>query len=88
MLVEAAAAALLVVATPDDVPRWWAIVGLALVAVVWVSTAWFQVPRHRQLGGGFDDRVWRALVATNWLRTLAWTGRGLLALAMLARSAT
>ena len=42
--------------------------------------------RHRLLAAGFDVPAWRLLVATNWLRTAAWSARGALALAMIGRA--
>ena len=56
----------------------WA--GLAMLAVIWLSTALVQVPLHRRLRGGFDAAAHRRLVRTNWLRTAAWTLRAALAL--------
>lgn len=52
--------------------------GLALIAVAWVSTAVLQVPCHRRLEGGFDPRTHRRLVTTNWIRTAAWSARAVL----------
>ena len=49
------------------------VVLLLLVAIVWASTALLQVPRHRQLERGKDLSVIRSLVATNWIRTVAWS---------------
>lgn len=85
MLVEAATAVLLLFARPSDVPAVLAWAGAALLAVVWLSTALFQVPRHRTLGSGYDPEAHRLLVASNWVRTAAWSARGLLALWMVAR---
>lgn len=62
---------------------WW---GLALLAVIWLSTFLVQVPLHEQLMGGFDPVVHLRLVRSNWIRTLAWSGRAALALAMIPRS--
>ncbi len=53
----------------------WA--GLALVVTCWVSTAAVQVPLHARLGEGRDEARIRRLVRGNWVRTLAWTARGL-----------
>ena len=88
MLTEAAAALVLVLRPPAEVPAAWAWTGLGLLAVVWLSTAFIQVPRHRLLADGFDAGVARSLVATNWLRTVAWTARAALALGMVARAMT
>lgn len=86
MLVEGATAALLLLRRPPEVPVGWAWLGAGLLLAVWGSTALLQVPRHRLLAAGFDPVAARTLVATNWLRTAAWTLRGLLALAMVARA--
>jgi hypothetical protein len=83
MLAEAATAAWLTVRPPEGVPAALPIVGLALVAVVWLSTAALQVPCHRRLERGFDAAIGRRLVRSNWLRTIAWTARGVIALALL-----
>lgn len=59
------------------------LVGLALLALIWVSTFAVQVPLHARLASGFDGVAWRRLVATNWLRAIAWTVRGIIALLLL-----
>jgi uncharacterized membrane protein len=59
--------------------------GLALLAVAWLSTFFLQVPQHRRLEAGFDAAAHRRLVRDNWIRTAAWTLRGVLLLAYLSR---
>ncbi len=86
MLVEAATALLLVFHRPEGVPFTATLIGLALIMVVWLSTALLQVPRHTTLGSGFDRRAWSSLVLSNWVRTLAWSTRGGLVLWMAARA--
>lgn len=66
-------------------PAWAPWIGAALVAVVWLSTALIQVPLHNRLGQGFDPELHRRLVDTNWIRTIAWSVRGLLCLWMWSR---
>lgn len=78
MLVEAVAAVLLVIAGSDGFPAGIAWVGLALVILLWLSTALIQVPCHRKLEHGFDAGVHRRLVVSNWLRTALWSARGVL----------
>jgi hypothetical protein len=56
------------------------VVGLALLAGIWLSTFLLQVPAHAVLERGFDARAHRRLVRTNWIRTAAWTARGVVAL--------
>jgi hypothetical protein len=72
-------AALLVVA-PRQVPGWLLGTGAALAVVPVVVTVAVSVPAHGILGRGFDAGAHRRLVRTNWLRTLAWTGHGAVAL--------
>ena len=86
MLVEAATGLLLVFRRPAEIPLWAALVGLALVGLIWASTALLQVPRHTALGSGFDRAALSGLVLTNWVRTAAWSVRGALVLWMAARA--
>ena len=85
MLVEAGTALLLVFARPDGIPFSAALLGLFLVAVLWLSTLLLQVPRHDTLGSGFDRQAYKGLVWTNWVRTVAWSARGMLVLFMAVR---
>ncbi len=84
MLLEGGSALLLVWLPPAELAgtlmRW---IGLALLVLIWISTFAVQVPLHERLASGFDRAVWRRLVATNWLRTMAWTVRGIIALLLL-----
>jgi hypothetical protein len=59
---------------------WW---GLGLLLLIWISTILLQVPQHRRLQAGFDPAVHRRLVSTNWLRTIFWSARAAIALALL-----
>ncbi len=86
MLMEAVTAALLVVLQPERIPVWWVWAGAGLLAVVWMSTAFLQVPQHRVLSTGFNRDAHRTLVKTNWIRTIAWSLRAALALAMIGRA--
>lgn len=82
MLAEVWTAATLVIAPPaDGVDLAW--LGLLLLAVIWLSTALLQVPAHRRLERGFMASAHRRLVLTNWIRTAAWSGRGVVALLLL-----
>jgi uncharacterized membrane protein len=77
MLAEALTGIYLVIRQPEGFSALWAWVGLALIAVVWLSTSWLQVPQHNHLSRGYNPKAHRLLVQTNWLRTAAWTVRGL-----------
>jgi len=58
-------------------------VGLGLIIMIWCSTFLLQVPQHKKLEKGFDRQAQKKLVVTNWIRTLLWTLRGILVLALL-----
>lgn len=64
--------------TPNEERLGW--IGGLLLLAIWGATAAFSVPAHGRLEGGFDERAHARLVATNWIRTAAWTLRGALAL--------
>ncbi len=85
MAAELVTALALVVRRPPGVPAWIVWLGLALVAAIWLSTAFVQVPLHNTLAAGFDASAHARLVATNWIRTGAWLVRGALVLLMLER---
>ncbi|MEE2971937.1 MAG: hypothetical protein VX672_02340 [Planctomycetota bacterium] len=78
MLLEALTALAFVTIRPPAIPGWVAWAGLGLVAVIWLSTAAVQVPAHARLADGFDPAAHARLVGSNWIRTIAWTLRGLL----------
>jgi hypothetical protein len=82
MLVELVTAVLLFGVRPVNVSTRDLTLGLALLAVTWFSTALLQVPYHEALKRGFDAAAHRRLVSTNWVRTVAWSLRGLLVLKM------
>ncbi len=83
MLVEIATALLLLWRRPSTVPAWSVYVALGLLLIVWASTAFLQVPCHEKLTNGFDAAIHSRLVVTNWIRTVCWTGRGVLVTWML-----
>jgi hypothetical protein len=86
MLLEAGTAFMILWRRPEGVAAFQAWLGLVLLAVIWLSTALFQVPQHNGLSRGFDMVAYRTLVASNWVRTSAWSGRSLLVLWMLANA--
>jgi hypothetical protein len=74
------AGALALVDTGIDA-AWWMAGGAVLVAL-WVSTGAFYAPLHGRLTGGFDEASHRLLVRSNWIRTVGWSVRGVIAAAM------
>ncbi|MGA1599609.1 MAG: hypothetical protein ACO4AU_11190 [bacterium] len=83
MLAELFSAGWLLWLAPEGIPGWKLWAGAGLLGIVWVSTALLQVPQHGLLASGFDQRAYETLVSTNWVRTVGWSLRGLLALWML-----
>ena len=83
MLVEVLTSFLLLGAGLEGADRVAAWTGFALLVVIWTSTALVQVPLHQHLTAGFDPTRARQLVESNWIRTLAWSARGGIALWLL-----
>ena len=79
MLVELATSVWLVIERPDLVA--W--IGAGLVGLIWLSTFALQVPLHGRLGRRFRGGDVGLLVWSNWIRTIAWSARGLLAASLL-----
>lgn len=86
MLIELVTTGMLLMMRPVGLKLSEAIAGALLLVVVWGATFLLQVPRHGQLAMGFDQVAHHALVATNWLRTIAWTLRGVIWLIFLQRT--
>jgi len=82
MVTEGLAAAWLLVSPPAGCGRTLPLLGFALLLLIWGSTATLQVPAHRRLAGEFAPDDHRRLIRTNWIRTILWTLRALLALWM------
>ena len=78
MLVEIGTGVLLLWYRSYFFPSWSVICGLLLVGVIWLSTFALQVPIHRQMSEGMNIQAIQRLVKTNWIRTIAWSWRGLL----------
>ena len=76
MAAEGVTALILLVDRPTSMgwPSAWLAAGLLAVALL--STVLVQVPLHARLADGHDEVAARQLVRTNWIRTAAWTGRG------------
>lgn len=66
--------------------RWvWAGLGVNLVLLlgIWWSTFFVQVPLHHTLEQGWDAAAHARLVRTNWFRTVVYTIRGAVVIAVL-----
>jgi hypothetical protein len=76
--------AIVLVCVPHS--RWvWAglIVNLVLLLGIWWSTFFVQVPLHQLLEQGWDEAAHLRLVRTNWFRTVVYTLRGAVVIAVL-----
>jgi hypothetical protein len=83
MVVEAGTAVWLLWMRPVGVDGGLLWTGVLLVAMLWATTFLVAVPRHAGLAGGFDPAAHAGLVATNWVRTIAWTAHAAVALVIL-----
>ena len=81
MLAELLCAVLLLRSHLNTQPTLW--VASALLALIWASTALLQVPAHEALAKGWNAEAHARLVGSNWLRTLAWSARSVIALWLL-----
>ena len=86
MVLELAGALAGAMTVDPAMPRGAAWLGAALAVAVWLITFFVSVPQHGVLAHGFDVRAHDMLVATNWLRTAAWTLRGGLLVGAVARA--
>lgn len=80
MLIEAMTAFALALTPPSGVQPLVLWIGLGLIVLIWGSTLVFQDAQHGALARGFNAEVHAALVSSNWLRTIAWSLRGILML--------
>ncbi|MEM7785848.1 MAG: hypothetical protein AAF939_04195 [Planctomycetota bacterium] len=78
MLVEAFSSVLMGIYPIDGIPPSVIFSGIGLVFVIWISTAALQVPCHGKLNHGYDKPTHQFLVNSNWIRTIAWSARGVL----------
>lgn len=83
MLVEAASAWVLMFMLESSVARLMDGVGIVLLLAIWLSTAFLQMPCHARLSRGFDELALRRLIVTNWIRTAAWSVRGVISILLL-----
>jgi hypothetical protein len=83
MGVEGVSALAIAAALRDEVGFVLTLIGLGLLAVIHASTVMLQVPAHRRLSERYDAEVVHRLVRTNWVRTIGWSLRVVVALAMI-----
>ncbi len=65
----------------DPACEFWTWLGLVMLVLIWVSTLVLQAPLHGQLAReGYKADIIERLVRSNWVRTLLWTARALIAM--------
>ena len=53
-----------------------AILNLFLLILIWISTFLFQIIQHQKLSIRFSKKILFSLIASNWVRTLFWSLKG------------
>ena len=86
MAAEGLTALALVASPPDGVSQLLAFGSLAVLGLVTASTFLLQVPLHSRLAQRWAAADAHRLVQTNWIRTVGWSVRGVLALVMVAQA--
>ena len=83
MAVEGLCVLAFLFAPPAGLPWWLPWAGAAVEAVAIGTTVFVSAPLHERLNAHFDAAALDRLIATNWIRTAAWTGRAVVSIAML-----
>ena len=76
MAVELATSFWLLFSHPVGTSMALVVAGFLLALATWLATALLAVPRHSELGAGFDAGVHARLVRASWVRTVAWSAHG------------
>ena len=84
--VEGTSTLFLLASRPDGVVIYLPWVGALFLAVALGSTVWLSVPLHSRMASAHDNTVARKLVRTNWPRTIAWSARAIVCVAMILQA--
>ena len=82
MLIEGVCVLAFLFAPPAGLAWWLPWMGAGVEAVAIGTTAFVSAPLHERLNAHFDTATLDRLVATNWIRPVAGTGRAVVAIAM------
>ena len=82
MMIECATGMLLLWLRPARVGIRQVWIGLVLLGIIWLSTMLLQVPQHKILAKAYRPEALEALISTNWIRTVCYSARAWLMLAM------
>jgi hypothetical protein len=85
IVLETAAVSYSLWRTPPWMQQEVAVLGAVLLAIILLSTIFFQGPQHRKLQQGFNPGVYRRLLCTNWIRCYGWSFRSILLLFSMLR---
>ena len=83
MAIEGVCVLAFLFAPPAGLPGWLPWAGAVAEAIAIGTTVFVSAPLHERLNTHFDPATLDRLIATNWIRTAAWTVRAALAIAML-----
>ncbi len=83
MLIEGICVLAFLIAPPAGLLWWLPWAGAAAEAIAIGTTVFVSAPLHERLNAHFDPATLDRLIATNWIRTVAWTARAGLAIAIL-----
>ena len=83
MLIEGVCVLAFLFAPPAGLAWWLPWVGAGVETVAIGTTAFVSAPLHERLNARFTQAALDRLIATNWIRTIAWTARAAVAIAML-----
>ena len=83
MLLEGVCVLAFLFAPPVGLAWWLPWVGAGVEGIAIGTTAFISAPLHERLNAHFDPALLDRLIATNWIRTVAWTVRAGLAVAVL-----
>ncbi len=84
MAIEGIAVLVVFFARPSCLSFTIVLVGGIVEAVAIGTTAFVSAPMHGRMAASGNPALLDRLIATNWIRTAAWTARAALAIAMLA----
>ena len=83
MLVEAITSIILVGVAPPGIQTKLAALNLILLIFIWISTFLFLIGQHQKLSIRFSKKTLHLLIATNWIRAILWTFKGVLIILMI-----
>lgn len=79
MLLELLLALSILIIRPNQLDFVLNIILFTLVGIIWAVTFFAALPLHNQLSEqGFNAEIIQRLINVNWVRTLAWTLRGMI----------